>query len=155
MRFLACLVLIFICGSAYAEATCSSAVSFLVEKEGGVSREIYFAELRVQGADEATTKAKLEAELAKAKAKSFERCKTEYENLSGCLQDKLTSAAGTLQGASFSARKALEEAFTTDCKKQQGVCKEAKSTEPKCVVVEPTVAADEKGGDKKGEKGKK
>lgn len=142
---------------AFAEATCSSVVSYTVERDAQSASEVYFGELKAKGLDEAATKLKLEAEVLKAKAKALERCKLQYENTAGCLQAKLSSAAGVFQSASFSARKALEEALLADCKKQQGSCKEVKASEIKCSVLEPTPAAEEKGAadKKKDDKAKK
>lgn len=140
---------------AYAEANCSSVLSFTVEREDKSLNEVFFVELRAQGTDEVTTKARLESEILKTKGRAIERCKSQYENFASCLQTKLISSGSVLQTASFSARKTLEEALASDCRKQQGNCKDAKSSEVKCVLIEPTLAPDAKGAAEGGKKGEK
>ena len=142
--------------SAYAEADCSSVISYTVARESENLTEVFYGELRAKGADEISTKAKIETDILKNKAKALERCKNQYENTAGCVQGKLSASAGVFQSSTFSARKALEDALLADCKKQQGTCREVKSSEIKCTVIEPTPTAGAAGKDgKKDEKAKK
>ena len=147
-----------------AEFACSSEISYKwreisgeKEKGGakGAEAVIYFSSVQETGADEAAAKKALEESTVREKVKASDACKRLHENLAGCMSAKFASLANTLQNASFTARKQIEDAVVADCRGQQGTCLEIIASDPKCAEIKKESAEDEKKeAGKKDEKGK-
>jgi hypothetical protein len=148
LSILCLMCLINAASSSFAEVKCASQLSYSIEKEGLLT-EVFFGEVRAVAADEALAKAKIDSDSLKSKTKALQQCRKLHENFSGCLHAKLESASGALKASSFSARKALEDSFLADCKKQQGNCKEVKNSEIKCETIAEKVAEPDSSAAKK------
>lgn len=142
---------------AYAEFSCKAEVSYKWKKAKAENEtEVYFSSVERKGLDEAKAKAALSDALAKEKVLAFETCKKEHEDLASCISAKYTSFNSTLQALTFSARKALEEAITSDCGGQVGSCSSSTATDAKCeeVVVSAPESAGKDSAGKDAAKGK-
>jgi hypothetical protein len=143
---------------ATAEFVCKADVTYSWKRGEEAEAVIYFDSAKANGADEAQAKAALLEKLSPVKLKASENCRKIHENVSGCINTKLTTASASLAALSFSARRVVEEAAAADCQKQSGKCTSVSSTEPTCAVVvipgQATPTATPEAG-KSGGKGKK
>ncbi len=118
---------------ATAEFACSGSVSYHWKKEKDEKpSEVHWRSLSAVGKDEDLAKRALFEAQALEKNKALKACATEHENVAGCVSSKFSSNAHTYNALSFSARKALEDAITKDCAVSQGICLEAKASDPTC-----------------------
>ncbi len=125
------------------------------DKEEVVPEEstVLWARVEQSGVDEATAKEKLASFVIRERQKASIVCKDLHENLSGCIAAKYAGAKSDLQTIDFGARKVLQDAIASDCKSQQGRCKEIEASEPKCIDKTPK-KEDAVGDGKKDDKGK-
>ena len=147
--------LVFAVSLASAQTRCRTQLTYKWKPaDGEKSVEIKWGEYEGQGVDDATARAQISSLVEKERVKARETCRREHENLAGCYSAKFASLGPVLQGLDFSARKSMEEAITSDCKKQQGRCDEPAIAEPVCVV-EATPVPAEGAKEEKGKKKKK
>lgn len=122
-------------------------------------RTVRLIEVERVGKDEAAAKLLLEGELARQKVRASEACVRQHEALGSCVSTKLAANAHVLNSLGFSARTALEEALTTECRSQQGRCMGVEASAAQCreiAAAAPPAAEDDKKGDaKKGDAKKK
>ena len=141
---------------AWAEFSCSVDISYKWakgDKEPLEESSILWARVEQTGLDEAAAKERLSSFVIREQQKAGAVCKDLHENLSGCISAKYAGVKSELQAIDFAARKILQDAIASDCKSQQGRCKEVAATEPKCF--DKTPKKEETAADaKKDEKGK-
>ena len=119
--------------ASFAEFICGAEISYewkRAQAENPVS--VSAGSVQEKGADEASAKSRLSVLVKSRLTEVRAECRREHENLSGCIAAKYAASAAVLQNLGFNARKALEEAISSDCKAQQGVCKEPQASEPVC-----------------------
>ena len=134
-----------------ADFSCSATVSYQWKKEGGEPQSLFFTEVIGKAAGEEAAKAQVKELADKEKPRALGACTRKHENLSGCISAKFAAEASLLASLGFSARKALEEAVSADCKAVQGDCLEPVVSETVCVQAQ---AAQTEEQDQSGEKGK-
>lgn len=145
--------MLFLPALVHAEFVCQSEVNYKWKSETAEAEyEIFWTSLERNGADEKGSLSSLANAIAREKQKARKDCKKEHENLTGCIASKFDSMLSVFPKLSFSARKSLEEAITSDCTAQQGKCTEVTSTKAECVNLNPEEENAEE-DDKKG-KGK-
>ncbi len=136
LKLLAAIVVTVAASNLEAQTTCKAEVSYKWKSSGEAKEAqeatVYFGGVEGAGADEVVAKAKLTEESSVLKVKALDACRRDRENLTGCITAKFATSAQALQSLSFSARKALEEAISADCKKSQGSCLDATVSEPAC-----------------------
>lgn len=137
---------------AEAEFLCKSSVSYKWKKAKGEEEvEVAFQLIERSGTDEAKAKLALNGAVDRAKGEAFEACKKDHEDLASCISNKYSAYGSTLRSLGFGARKALEDAITSDCTAQEGRCLVTSAADPKC---EEIVAAEPEKGGKNNDKGK-
>ena len=112
------------------------------------------------GADEATAKEALQAEVVRQRVRVSELCKREHEAFGECVAGKLSHKASLLNSLSFSVREEVQKGLVNECKERSGTCLSVEVSDPKCrevvVAKPPEAASDPKKGDaKKGDAKKK
>ncbi len=159
MNKIAVLLIVFVTmvPSAWGQVTCSSDISYSWKRSDGAQVDVKWGSFQAKEADEATAKIKLRMLIDQEMVRAREVCQKEHENLSGCFSAKYTASYAILQSLNFSARKSMEEAISSDCKKQQGQCEQSKVTDPACVAAAGAAggAASSEGAGGKEEKSKK
>ena len=136
-------------GAVSGEVRCTAEVGYEWRRgQGDEELKVHRSRIAASGEDEATAKSNLAAVAVDEKAAALKFCRGEHENFSGCLGAKLSAAVATMQALDFSARKALEEAITADCKALSGACTDAYASEPACVA---SASSEGEGKDKKDE----
>lgn len=123
-----------------AQVSCRSEISFKL-KRGETESEIHFSAIERSGADEEESKKALLDYSNREKAQAMERCRSLYENLSGCIAARFSSHSNVMANSTFAARRALEQAINNDCVAAQGKCISASSSEPVCKASAPAAAA--------------
>jgi hypothetical protein len=123
-----------------AEVSCSVEVRYQWKKDAA-DRPVVWAVVLGRGDSEDAAKARVSALVEAELPRARQACAREHENLAGCISAKFAASSSLLPSLDFSARKALEEAITSDCKAAQGVCGEAAGAEPKCTTGAPAVEA--------------
>lgn len=145
---------------ARADFVCSSDVTYKWKEEGvgtpaagsaNSEKAVHFSITDAAGDSEEAAKAKLSPLLIAAKARAALACQEEHENQSKCIATKYSAMSTVVNSLSFSARKELEESIISDCKKSQGKCLEASSSDPKCSEVKKAEATPQGGSDAKSE----
>lgn len=125
--------------------------------DGAVSDEapehsVFWSLIERRAATEDEAKARAADAAATQKPGAEKACRDLRENLAGCIAGKYASMSSTMQSLGFSARKAMEEAISQDCKKMQGRCLGADIPEIKCA---PAASRDAAKADEGKDKGKK
>jgi len=105
--------------------------------------------------DETAAKGALVAPLERERSRALDLCRVEHENLSGCIANRFGASVGVLNTLGFSAKKALEEAITGDCRVAQGACTEVLVSEITCKESATPVPEETKGSESKKGEGKK
>lgn len=147
-------VIVFNAAPTYAEFVCESEVSVKwhkADEEKEVESKV--GVVTGKGATEEKAKKSLAGALTKERSKALKNCKSEHENLSGCISSKYASLGPTVHQLDFAQKKSIRDAIATDCTARQGSCVSAEATEAACKDVTPPTAAPEEG--KKDDKGKK
>ena len=138
-------------------AVCRSEVAYSWTKDPKDERVVFFAVVEQRAPSVEDAKRKLAEEVARVKGDAYQRCREAHQNLSGCIAGRFNAHTGVMSSMTFAARKALEEAITTDCKGEQGTCGAVTASEPQCK--EPPPPPEASGGaapeEKKGETSKK
>ena len=162
-----CLALIIwslaVCSVAQAEFHCKSVLHYKWKSDDGHEKQVHWLQVEHTGAEEKVVVGELEAEINIEKENARVACVKNHENLTGCVASKFSQQASVFRGLSFNARKALEDAIATDCKRMQGTCMTVESTDPVCVenkseeelAAEAAAAEEAAGGDGKKNKKKK
>lgn len=118
-----------------------------------VVEEVQWSTFDHQATDEASAKAGLTELLTLKRPDALDACRKLHEKLTSCVATKFSTMASTLDALSFSARRALEEAISTECRIQSGRCLDTKSSEPRCSEIKVAAVAspadDKKGGKEK------
>ena len=119
---------------------------------------VYWALVERKGPTEEEAKRLMADAALQQRSSADKACKQQHENLATCIANKFSALSSTLNSLTFSARRALEEAVTTDCKKQQGACISSFAGDPVCTEKkseEEKAEGGEKGEKDKGKKEKK
>jgi hypothetical protein len=133
-----------------AEVVCRSEVSFKWKAaDADKEQEIRWATVERGAEEEKAARALVSEEALQEVRRAEIDCRKLRENLSDCIAAKFVVYKDTLNSMTFSGRKALEQAITKDCEKQQGKCLGASVTEAVC---EEKAAAGAKGKEKEGDK---
>lgn len=116
---------------------------------------VFWAVVERKGATEEEAKRSVVDASIPQRSAADKACRLQHENLTSCVANKFTSLSSTLNSLTFSARRSLEEAVTSDCNKQQGTCLPSVVSDPICIE-KKTEEAPPEGGDKaEKDKGKK
>jgi hypothetical protein len=138
-RYLFLTIFLSFCLTAGAEFSCSSEISYAWKRAEEEELKVFHTSVKQIAVDEPAAKKALAAVVSIAEKKAQSSCRHEHENLSGCLISRMNATAVARSANSFSARKEIEKAIDSDCKKQSGECKGASHTEAQCQeVVKPS-----------------
>ena len=138
---------------AHADFSCAATVSYQwKKKEDKEARAVVWIEVAARGETEEAAKAQLAATAASETPRARDACARDHESLASCIAAKFSAQSSLMASLSFSARKALEEAISSDCKGSQGECGTAVLSEARCIENKP--ASVPAAGGKGEEKGK-
>lgn len=128
---------------ACAEFSCSADVSYRWKKSEDAENEkvVFWGRVEAKGFTEEEGKNNLQVEVTEAKAEAVEACQRKHQNLSGCVAGKQSKINKVSQFATFSSRKALEEAISKDCSLEQGICTESTEGDIHCMELVAAVEA--------------
>lgn len=140
--------------ASHADTFCKTDLSYSWKKTGeGVDRMQLVRSVESSGPTEESARESIAVLVSREHQRALGLCRERHENLSGCVANRFTQSQPALIGMSFSARKALEEAITSDCQSQQGQCGQVSSSEILCKErIASTEAAGESEKEKAGEK---
>lgn len=120
--------------SAQADFMCEAEVSFKWKRgKEDTEQSVPYVSVQQAGPDEAAAKNALTEFLGTEREKARTACREAHQNLARCIASKFSATGAVMQTMTFSARKALEEAITKDCEREQGICGEVAASEPKCI----------------------
>lgn len=139
---------------ALADFVCSADVSYKWKRaDEEKEQETNWAHLRHTAKDEEEGKAGVAEAGIREKVKAEAACKSDRENLAGCIAGKQAAMSAVSQNLGFSSRKALDDAIVKDCKQRQGTCLGAALGEAKCSEKKVDAAAAEGEEGKEGKAG--
>jgi hypothetical protein len=146
--FLICVFFFFAAVPAAADTVCQAEISFKWKHAKEDAEEtVPWVSVQQAGADETAAKAALSEFIEVERAKARAACEEAHQNLSRCIASKYAAMSSVMQGQTFSARKAFEDAISKDCERDQGTCGEVTASDPKCT--ERKASGPEQGGEKK------
>lgn len=136
---------------AEAQVICKADLAYGVKKEEGSSKILFEVIERRAGTEEEARRAVADS-VTRQQSKAFESCQRQHENVSLCFSARFSSFSSTLQGAGFSARKALEDSIKADCEKLRGTCSGTEVSDAVCTGLAPPPTPTEEADSKKGKK---
>ncbi len=104
---------------------------------------VFWASIEKKGTTEEESQQKVNKSALNERASAERSCLANHENMAGCIAGKFSSLAPSVSTLSFSAKKAVEDAISVDCQKQQGKCSGSTVGEIKCIEKKVEVAAKE------------
>ncbi|RMD86393.1 MAG: hypothetical protein D6808_03425 [Candidatus Dadabacteria bacterium] len=116
-------------GSALGEVICRAPLYYIW---GDKKTKSFWKNISARGDREEDAKRVLEEKIDRLKNKAISECRKVHENTAGCIAERYKAVESRYSSLSFRARKAIDEAIISDCKKQEGVCLEAESGKIVC-----------------------